>query len=273
MIKGVDKTILSLRSYLREAENIFFRKIYGRPQHEYPEMVITYYIEKTFTELLILLESLGLKNTYSIVQKLYKEAKGSKNSFNASAMGIDEPYLIWPEKLNDYIDAIGNVYNVEADDIIKPSSLIEVLRHAVYPITDTNVFEGPPKNERELHLRLEAILKCVFPDLIHEPSLSKPIKNFRPDSGIPSLRTLIEYKYISNQKGAKRIVDEVLADRAAYKSRDWKTFLFVIYETRRIRHEKEWKQLIKESDVSKNTDVIVLSGIPKTKKQKKLDKK
>ena len=267
MSKNVDRTVHSLRGYLREARNIFFEQVHGQSGYENPEMAIKYYVEKAFIEMLILLESLGLVNTYNDVRELHKEAKESKDGLDAAAMGQDEPYLVWPERLSDYIDAIANIHNVERGEVFQPSFLIDVLRHAVYPITDSNLFGGPPRNERELHIRIEAILKCVYPDLIHEPSLAKPIKNFRPDSGIPSLRTLLEYKYISSQADSKRVVDEVLADRAAYKSRDWTTFLFVIYETKRLRHEKEWNQLIRESAVSTNTEVIVLSGVPKLRKR------
>lgn len=273
MSKKVDRTIHSLRGYLRKADNVFYEDLYGRSGFEYPDMVIQHYVKKTFIEMLILMESLGLVQTYAIVSELYKEAKESKEGFGATGMGQDEPYLIWPGRLSNYIDAIANIHNVEGDETFKTSFLIDILRHAVYPITDSNLFSGPPTNERELHIRIEAILRCVYPDLIHQPSLAKPIKNFRPDSGIPSLSTLLEYKYISSQADSKRVADEVLADRAAYRSRDWKTFLFVIYETKRIRHEKEWKQLFLDSAVSTNTEVIVLSGVPKARKRiKKSDK-
>ena len=271
MGKPVDRTIRSLRGYLREADKIFFEQTHGRSSYEYPEAAIEYYIEKAFMELLILLESLNLSNTYDNVRKLYEEAKDNKNGLNAIASGQYDPYLIWPERIDDYIDAIANIHDVESDEKFESSSLIDVIRNSVIPITDSKVFGGPPKNEKELHLRLEAILRSIYPTLFHEPPLLKPIKSFRPDTGIRSLRTLIEYKYISSQAESKRVVDEILADRAGYSSREWKRFLFVIYETKRIKHEKEWEQLIRESDISSNTKIVVLPGVPKDKKRIKKD--
>jgi len=273
MNRGIDTTIRSLREYLKKADSIFFEQMNGQSSYENPDMVIEYYIEKTFTELLILLESLGLSNTYKIVKELYETAKSNERGLSDSKMGQYDPYLIWPERIEDFIDAISNYHNVESDKSAEPTRLKEVLNHALYSITDVDVFGRPPNDEKELHLRLEAILRCIYPDIIHEPTLTKPIKKFRPDSGIPSIRTLIEYKFISNKNEAKLIADQILADRAAYKTKDWKAFLFVIYETERIKHETEWRQFIQESDVSSNTHVVVLSGVPKARKRIKSGKR
>jgi len=42
-----------------------------------------------------------------------------------------------------------------------------------------------------------------------------------------------------------------------------------IYETKRIKHEKEWKLLFRESGVSSNTEIVVLSGVPSSQRQAK----
>ena len=104
------------------------------------------------------------------------------------------------------------------------------------------------------------ILKCHYPDLKSKPALSKPIKNFQPDTGLPSEKTLIEYKFISNTTEAKRIVDEILADASGYRSKDWTSLLFVIYETHRVKPEEEWQHLLKDCQLLEGFDAIVLSG-------------
>lgn len=77
---------------------------------------------------------------------------------------------------------------------------------------------------------------------------------------------MIEYKFISDQKDAKRVTDEVLADTRGYFSRDWEQFIYVIYETSRIKPENEWIQMLKESGVPDNTQIMVLSGEPTNQK-------
>jgi len=98
--------------------------------------------------------------------------------------------------------------------------------------------------------------------LKHKPSLTKPIKNFEPDTGLPSIKTLIEFKFISDDKAAKDIAEEILADTRGYYSKEWKQFLYVIYETHRIRPESEWNELLRQCGVDDNTNVIVLCGTP-----------
>ena len=106
------------------------------------------------------------------------------------------------------------------------------------------------------------MLRCVFPDLKHKPTLSKPIKNFEPDTGLASIGTLIEYKFISRPEQVGSIADQILADTRGYVHPEWRSFVYVIYETQRIKPEAEWSLLLTSSGVTENTSVIVLSGEP-----------
>ena len=156
--------------------------------------------------------------------------------------------------------AIGISFNVNPFSDIVISEVASIIEASLYSITDRKIFESPPCGEKEVHDRIEAVLKCVFPDLKHKPSISKPIKNFIPDTGLPSVKTLIEYKFISNNTDAKRVSDEVLADTRGYFSKEWDKFIYVIYETVRIKPESEWNNLLLECNVPDNTKIIVLCG-------------
>jgi len=266
------KSIESIRNSLKDANKYFYEEIYRQSYHENPTEIQKYCIDKAFIELLIIIDALGFGNTHKEFNEFYEKAKNHKEGLTYSTMGEDEPYLVWPGEIRKYLNAIANITNTETEELFISHDLIEIIRHSVYSISDTKIYSSPPIDERELHDRIESILKCVYPDLLREPTLPKQIKNFRPDTGIPSLKTLIEYKYISNLTECKRIVDEVLADTRGYKARDWNKFLFVIYETKRIKHEKDWKQMIRECGTAENTEIIVLSGVPSPKKQKRTKK-
>ena len=108
------------------------------------------------------------------------------------------------------------------------------------------------------------MLKCVFPDLIHQPAITKRLKNFVPDTGLPEQKTLIEYKFISSPAEAKVISDQIVADVGGYISDQWDRFLYVIYETRRIWPEKQWTDHLRQCGAGENTSVIVISGEPPT---------
>ena len=108
---------------------------------------------------------------------------------------------------------------------------------------------------------------------MHKPRLAKPIKNFEPDTGIPSIRTLLEYKFISGHRQVAQIADEILADTRAYTSQDWTSFVYLIYETRRFKPESQWRQLLRDCEVSENTAVVVLTGESPTSTAKRSHQK
>jgi hypothetical protein len=77
--------------------------------------------------------------------------------------------------------------------------------------------------------------------------------NFEPDTGLVSARTLIEYKFLSSASDTKRIAEEILIDSRGYASRDLDTFVYVIYETKRIKSENEWNLLAEKCGFGQNS--------------------
>ena len=91
--------------------------------------------------------------------------------------------------------------------------------------------------ENEYHVQnlLWAVLAAVFSDVDdeeHLPSIGHA--HPRADLGIPSLRTLIEVKYIRQpgQTGFKAVMDEISADTGLYlsKSKDYDTIVAVVWD-------------------------------------------
>lgn len=253
--------ITSIERCLREASNSFAENIHRRngPDDDIVDDSITeYYVERSFVELLILLESLRLTENWRQVAEMLELAK--KEGFGKSQMGQEEPYLFWSDKIRMFLDGIASIHGLDNTTASDIRDLKSVLRRCVYSICDTTVFSKPPAKEADVHNRVEAILKCHYADLKRKPALAKPIKNFEPDTGIPSIKTLIEFKFVTTKEEAKRVVDEILADTNGYKSPQWKNLLFVIYETRRVMPEEEWTALLRDCELGPNYDAIVLSG-------------
>lgn len=262
--KGLKESVTVINSYLTDANRNFSRSenIPGDVFNEYEE-ICKYYVEKSFISFLVLLEVLGLKDTYTKIDRLYSEAK--KEGFSSSKMGVEDNYLVYASELRDYLDAIAFSYNIDLNNEVISTDILSILKASQYTITDNDLFKSPPSCEADVHLRIEGLLNSIFLDLKHKPSLTKPIKNFEPDTGLPSIKTLIEYKFISNKAQAKIVADEILADTRGYFSREWKRFIYVIYETTRIKSENEWEALLAECDVQ-DTEIIVLSGVPPNRK-------
>jgi hypothetical protein len=247
-INPIDEILASIRDSISEANNAFDR---GDDA--------AWRVEGTFVRMRILLESAGLTEALRAVQEMEASARLKWDAVEPDDEVGGEPFLLWPGKLFQYVRALeATLGQSKATTVTK--DIVQILRATQYSITDRNCFEEPPANEGEVHARIEAVLRCIFPDLLHKPSIAKQIKNFQPDTGLPSIGTLIEYKFMADRGEEKRIADEVLADTRGYLSSEWKNYVYVIYETKRIKAENQWRQLLRDSGVKQNTEVIVLSG-------------
>ncbi len=217
-----------------------------------------YLVERAFIETRLLLEAAALPQALNTLRKIETRAQKNYTETGFSEQ-VGETYLVWSAHLYHYLASIEALFGEPKAGTVN-KEVIEILRATQYSITDRKCFPQPPKNETDVHVRIEAVLRCIFPDLLNKPRVTKQIKHFEPDTGLPSIRTLIEYKFISTDEDAKRVSDEVLADTRGYVSKDWDKFIYVIYETKRVRPEKQWNQLLRSSDVGSTTSVIVIHG-------------
>jgi len=228
----------------------------------------SWYIEQCFIKLLAIVESLGLSQLHDMILSEYISIKETGDGFLASGNTPDgESYSTVTSKLRQFLGTIQQFFPSDEPTRVT-KDLLQIIRDIHYTITDTALFQDVPQNEKDVHLRIEGILKCVFPDLKHEPTLTKQVKSFKPDTGIPSTGTLIEYKYLARKDDIKVIADQILADTRGFTSRDWKTVVYVIYETKRLKREEDWVTLLRESGVPENTTVVVLSGEPPTRSRR-----
>jgi len=247
-MNSIDEILASIRDSISEATFAFER---GGDA--------AWRIQGAFVRLRILLEAAGLPKALEAVEKMEATARDKWDAAEPDDEAGGEPFLLWGGKLYQYVSALdATLGQQKATTVTK--DVVQILRATQYSITDRNCFQSPPANEAEVHARVEAVLRCIFPDLLHKPPIAKQIKNFQPDTGLPSIGTLIEYKFVADQGEEKRIADEVLADTRGYISKEWKNYIYVIYETKRIKPESQWRQLLHDSGVKPNTEIIVISG-------------
>jgi hypothetical protein len=218
-------------------------------------------IEIVFLKLLVACDALCLPSLRDQVLQTLAAARKHPQRFSAAEVGPDDPYAVWLAVARQSTNAIETIARPQSPHAVT-KDVAEILRASAYSISDPKLFSAPPSDEDEVHLRIEGILKCVFPDLKHKPSLNKPIKNYQPDTGLPSIKTLIEYKFIADRKSIPTIADQIFADTRGYHSPEWDTFLYVIYETRRFQPERQWQILLESAGVPSNSQVIVISGEP-----------
>lgn len=254
-----------VRDSLAEASAAFDDSLYGTGRYDDDDTkaMAEHFLEKAFTQLFIVLDRLNLGRTYARLEAIYERAAGS---LLASSVHDGDPYLDWPPVIHRFVDGLSAGANIVIPTEVT-RDIGSIIRRSAYSITDLAAFGSQPKNEADVHNRIEAVLKCIFRDLITKPTLTKPLKNFIPDTGIPSLRTLIEYKFVTSKQAAKVVADQVLADTRGYISSDWDHFIYVIYETERVYDETKWTEHLRKSGVGNEVAVIVISGEPAPKEE------
>jgi len=263
MTTNVEAAITSIDNCMREATHAFLNSHYNHKidkvlDHDEDNDLAEYYIERAYEELLVLLDHLNLATTYKKVETQYQNSKTI--GYTQSKMGPDEPYLTCIEKMRMIVDGISNLFGLGDLTTSGLRDLKSIIDRSLYAICNIKLFPTLPEKEADVHDRIEEILRCYYSDLQRKPPISKPIKHFEPDTGIPSTKTLIEYKFIKTTADARRVADEILADTRGYQSSDWKNVLFVIYETHRIMQVAYWKELLCKCGLGGNYDVVVLCG-------------
>lgn len=252
--------LTELKAAIDRAERAFDMSV-GASADDDESTGAAWLIEIVFLTLLVLAEHLGLSALRGQIADDTSSARTEKAPFLGRAVHDGELYSVPLARARQYLSALEVLAGPKDQDIVT-KSVEDILRACVYPITDVSLFGVLPSCEDHVHRRIEGILRCVFPDLRRKPPLAKPIKNFIPDTGLPSVRALIEYKFVSSENDVKKIADEILADTRGYHSAAYDRFFYVIYETTRLKPESEWRDLLADCGVSANASVIVLSGTP-----------
>lgn len=252
---------------IAKARNAFDEYVYMN--HEWELSSSEWHLELAYAKLLVLSEVLQLPRLHAEIADTLKMAKGDLSAGDRDPAG--ELNLKWSGPASRYHLTLQSIFLTESSQTVT-KDLETIIRGSLYVITNPKIYGFPPQNEADVHNRVQGILQCIFPDLLNKPPLAKPIKNFEPDTGIPSINTIIEYKFVGDRNQVGPTADQILADTRGYSSDKWKSFLYVIYETERFKAETEWRQLLRECGNAENVTAIVLSG-DSIKKQKRNKKK
>lgn len=140
----------------------------------------------------------------------------------------NSPYL---DLLSRYLSAITSDLVLENENEYETTSkrqlLEQILQGTGKLIYDKSII---PSNEADVRREIYNLMIHVFPDTVREIPFSRPVKTFKADIGVRSLKTAIEYKFATNLEEVKTILGGIFEDMTAYDgSDDWKYFYAVFY--------------------------------------------
>ena len=126
-----------------------------------------------------------------------------------------------------------------------------------------------PKNEAEVRKSIYEVLTTIFPDTARELDLPSTIKTYKPDIGIRHLKTLIEYKFSTDENDLKQAIDGIMADIPAYSGHaSWQHFFAVFYITAPFYTEDQIRSHF-DKKMIQNWKFLVVQGDGKRTKKKR----
>lgn len=130
-------------------------------------------------------------------------------------------------------------------------------------------------DEATLDRFAETVLRGTYPDLNSNPSVELPTSYTLPDTGIPNIGLLIEYKYLRSESSFNlHVRDEMQADvRNWAGTQKWTGLIFCVYQQRVFFSEDSiYKTLTKDNTTFKHLSVVLITGAGESKKQSHMPK-
>lgn len=146
----------------------------------------------------------------------------------------------------------------------EPPTSIDQLLRALRRFRECCQFiERPPTNERHVQDIIWTMLRAQFDRLDREETLPKfGVKGYRPDFGVPDLRTLVEVKFIGQKTEVGGIQEEILADVPGYltASGSYVGIVVFVYDAgHKLLDSRKFTEDLRT--VTGIVDVIVVAGI------------
>ncbi|CAM4181166.1 hypothetical protein [Zobellia nedashkovskayae] len=149
----------------------------------------------------------------------------------------------------------------------KQLMLKQIIKGTPKMLTDLQII---PYNENIVRNAAYNVLVHVFPDTVKEESISKVTKTYKPDIGIRSLKTAIEYKFVDSAEEAKKAIGGIFEDIGGYGgSEDWKTFYAVLYMTDNFLTQEQIDSELRIANAPDSWKLIPLFGKGARKKRTK----
>lgn len=122
-------------------------------------------------------------------------------------------------------------------------------------------FGKKPTREHDIQEVMNKHLETVFSDYVTNITINKPISGFRPDGGVISLKSAIEFKFCDNMDAVKEAFRGITEDLSGYAgSHDWTTFYSVVYQTEAFTTEHRFQKSLRLTGNAEKWIVIVVTG-------------
>jgi hypothetical protein len=270
---NLQKDFLDISKAVSYIEDEGYRTGYYDPANEFCNEELECYED----ELVYKLELMKLKfdfayeflNLNKLYDKLNEEIKKYEGKFNELKHDsfTDSFYSPVVGILLKHLSALTSHIKIDNENEYATINLFKLLERILQGtpkiLIDRNI---EPSSESEVRNAVYDTLIHVFPDTIKEVHIPKISKVYKPDIGIKSLKSAIEYKFITSKQEVKTAIGGIFEDTSGYEGcRDWTTFYAVFYMTTQFMTPSQIEAEFKLSKVPSHWKPIIVFGNGKRK--------
>ncbi|QBF26232.1 hypothetical protein EXN22_11200 [Pseudomonas tructae] len=221
-------------------------------RHDMAQQILRYHLEASFRGIGVLAERLGAPSIEREVadsrkNRTYLEKTGRPFDGEIHSEALAQAYACFAP-----LRAMSNAKAITTHEVLR-----NILLKTAVIISDRDL---RPKNESEVRNAVLEICRYSFTDAMREVGVPKIIKHTKGDIGIPSLRTMVEFKFIDSKAEMKASLDGVYADMKGYNHPDWDTFYGVFYMTQPFYTQDEVEKEFELVNADKTWKPIVVNG-------------
>lgn len=227
----LDQTAANARRCLGELEESFE----GIRNDQDLKKQLSFYLTRLYTQLIVALDHRGLHSSRAALDGFWKsfQTSGYEDLIYYPSEGVvGSRFFDHLDAILDTIRALGNSGS-SLPDMLEQQELqrLEIFLRQIPGIVRQR--QMLPDRERSIKQLAEEFLREFYcGDYCHDFDIPGVVKNFRPDSAIRFLKTVIEYKFVDSEEQFKTAASGLFEDSVGYKgSSDWKRYISLIYQT------------------------------------------
>lgn len=219
--------------------------------HTLATQVLEYHLQRTLRAIGALAERLGTPSIEREVAALRRDSSRLKSTARHEG-DIHSEALSIAYSCFAPLSAMTDAHKVTVHGVLR-----NIISKTAVIVNDKGL---EPDNEARVRNAVLEVCRYSFPDAIKEVSIAKTLKHYKGDLGIPSLKTMVEFKFVNSQTEMKASLDGIYADMKGYKHPDWEIFYSVFYMTGPLYTQEDVELEYKLVAAEKTWTPIVVQG-------------
>jgi hypothetical protein len=251
----IDEAHLALVRLHAAQERVTFESINEDHEQQDAQELLAFYIEKAYRDTGILAERLSLPIFAAEVnaERRANSPRFADNEYTHHDVLPHVPHLACVRAHFESLRAMTDAASTTVHDVFK-----RMLQNTGKLIDQRHL---DPRSETAVRNQMLDFLRLAFDDVRKEVPIQKPFKTYRADIGVPALRAIAEYKYVSTKNEMKICLDGIYADMKGYGQDDaWRNFYAVLYMTGPFYHQEEVEHEFALVNADVNWTPIVVQG-------------